>query len=78
MNICCKLFAVGILATSVLHIGSAQAATWGNCYWDGSSPFCAGTCERGFSVRKSVACFSGRKVWCCEKTGSVSQYQKRR
>ncbi len=73
-----KLWALGIAAVTVLSLGSAEAKRYGNCYWDGSSPFCAGSCRSGFVVRGYKACFSGFKVKCCEPMGSVSQDIRRR
>ena len=51
----------------------APAATrYGNCYWDGTPPICAGGCKPGFVVRSRKSCFSGYKVYCCEPMGSHS------
>jgi hypothetical protein len=73
-----KLLALGILAAAIFSIGPAAAATYGNCYWDGTYPICAGSCRPGFVVRKSLACFSGYKVYCCEKMGFSQQSQKKK
>jgi hypothetical protein len=79
MTIGPKLFALGILAIAGAYVGPADAATrYGNCRWDGTSPFCEGRCPSGFVARKYKACFSGWKVYCCEPMGSVSQSQRRR
>jgi hypothetical protein len=70
--------AVAILALLGAYAGPAEAQVrYGNCYWDGSSPFCEGRCRSGFVVRGQRACFSGWKVKCCERMGSISQYQRR-
>jgi len=70
------IFAVLLFAGS--YANPAEAATkWGNCYWDGTSPICAGSCRPGFYVRDRRSCFSGWKVKCCEKLGSTSQSQRR-
>src|SRR5262249_16058700 len=63
-----------VLAFEGSYASPAEARTkWGNCYWDGTSPFCAGSCRPGFSVRATKACFSGYKVKCCEPMGSTTQ-----
>ena len=70
-----------ILSAAVASICASPAdarkdtrTKYGNCYWDGTSPFCAGSCRSGFYVRGRQACMSGWKVKCCEPMGSVSQY----
>jgi hypothetical protein len=77
MTIRSKLCAIGMLTLVGLAVGPAEAAKYGNCYWDGTSPFCEGRCRSGFVVRGQKACFSGWKVKCCERMGSVSQGQRR-
>jgi hypothetical protein len=51
---------------------------YGNCYWDGTGPFCAGRCRPGFVVqlRRTVAagCVTGSQVYCCEPMGSITQH----
>jgi len=43
------------------------------CYWDGSAPFCAGSCPRGWTSGKrsssgdGLQCWTGDKVYCCKK-----------
>jgi hypothetical protein len=69
------LIASGVLMLAGLDTQSASARS---CYWDGSSPFCEGRCQRGYQTMKVKACFSGFKVYCCERMGSTSQGQKRR
>jgi hypothetical protein len=69
---------IAVLAFAGSYGSPAEAATrWGNCYWDGTSPICRGSCRPGFSVRGTKSCFSGYKVKCCEPMGSISQSQRR-
>jgi len=56
----------------------AEAVRYGNCYWDGTSPICNGSCRSGFYVRGYKACFAGYKVKCCEPMGSISTPLRRR
>ena len=64
----CLSFAVLLTAEN-----AAVAATrYGNCYWNGTAPICAGSCRPGFVVRARKSCFSGSKVYCCEPMGSRS------
>lgn len=51
-----------------------QPVRYGNCYWDGSRPICAGSCQPGFVVRKreGSGCITGSRVYCCEPMGSIS------
>ncbi|MEZ5787291.1 MAG: hypothetical protein R3D62_12685 [Xanthobacteraceae bacterium] len=72
------LCAFGLLLLIGVSSGPVEARKYGNCYWDGTSPFCEGRCRAGFVIRGQKACFSGWKVKCCEPMGSVSQSQKRR
>jgi hypothetical protein len=53
-----------------------EPVRYGNCYWDGTRPFCAGSCRSGFVVRQreGSGCISGSRVYCCERMGSTSQY----
>ena|SRR5262245_45670111 len=46
----------------VLFASPAPGATYGNCYWDGTPPICAGSCKPGFVVRSRKSCLSGYKV----------------
>ena len=45
---------------------------YGHCYWDGTRPFCAGSCRPGFVrlKREGSGCISGSRVYCCEPMGS--------
>jgi len=42
------------------------------CYWDGTSPFCAGGCPEGYyeerrnSCGDGACCWTGVKVRCCK------------
>lgn len=51
----------------------AEARRYGNCYWDGTPPICAGSCKRGFVVRRTQSCFSGHRVQCCERLESTQK-----
>ena len=69
------LRALGILVTTVLSIGFAQAATeYINCHWDGTAPFCEGRCSsaRGEVARNSNSngCITGTRLYCCYAQGS--------
>ena len=75
---------VGILAAAGLFIVAAEAQPrFGNCYWDGSGPICAGRCRAGFVVRQFARhtatgpCVTGTAVQCCEPMGFISQSQTR-
>jgi len=69
------LLAAAVLMFSAWEIAPAAARS---CYWDGSSPFCAGRCARGYQTVGYKACFSGFKVKCCEKLKSSKISQRRR
>jgi len=51
-----------------------------HCRWDGTAPFCAGSC-RGDEVpttppagsSSGAACLTGSKVYCCSKLGTTGQ-----
>ena len=51
----------------------AAAAAPSDCYWDGTAPFCAGSCPDGYteenrgSVGDGAACWTGYKVYCCKE-----------
>jgi hypothetical protein len=64
--------AIGLLASP------AEAARYGNCYWDGSRPFCAGSCRSGFVRIQKEGCITGSRAYCCEEMGSISQSYRRR
>ena len=42
------------------------------CYWDGTAPFCAGSCPRGYTEKgrgscgDGACCWTGYKVLCCK------------
>ncbi|KAI3322303.1 hypothetical protein HD806DRAFT_536768 [Xylariaceae sp. AK1471] len=42
------------------------------CYWDGTAPFCAGSCPPGYteenrgSCGDGACCWTGYKVLCCK------------
>ena len=43
------------------------------CYWDGTAPFCAGSCDDGYvdcgrnSCGDGACCVTGIKVYCCRE-----------
>ncbi len=48
-----------------------------SCRWDGTAPFCEGSCNAGEKVSQppagsssGKACWTGKKVYCCRSTGS--------
>lgn len=53
-----------------------EPVRYGNCYWDGTRPFCAGSCRSGFVrlKREGSGCVTGSRAYCCEPMGSISQY----
>lgn len=59
--------AIATLMAAGFNTGPASAQ---QCFWDGTPPFCAGSCPSGYNVTKKQACLSGHKVLCCEKLGS--------
>jgi hypothetical protein len=48
---------------------------YGNCYWDGTRPFCAGSCRPGFVrlKREGSGCITGSRVYCCEPMATITQ-----
>lgn len=49
------------------------------CRWDGTAPFCAGSCGPGETQTQppegsssGASCWTGSKVYCCSSTGSTS------
>jgi hypothetical protein len=74
--------ALGLLGGMVgaSSTGNAEPVRWGNCYWDGSRPFCAGSCRSGFTriQKEGSGCITGSRAYCCEPMGFISQSQKRR
>lgn len=53
--------------TMVSYTASREA----NCYWDGTAPFCAGSCPSGYndcgtsSCGDGACCMTGYKKYCC-------------
>jgi hypothetical protein len=52
----------------------------GACRWDGTAPFCAGSCGRDEreatpppGSSSGAKCVTGSKVYCCKTTGSTAQ-----
>jgi hypothetical protein len=51
-----------------------------SCRWDGTAPFCAGSCRPGETQSQpppgsssGASCWTGSKVYCCSSTGSTAQ-----
>jgi len=46
------------------------------CYWDGTAPFCSGSCPNGYTEEDrgycgdGACCWTGIKVLCCRNTPS--------
>jgi hypothetical protein len=42
------------------------------CYWDGTAPFCAGSCSPGYTQQGTstcgdgACCWTGNKAYCCQ------------
>lgn len=71
-----KLALAALLAAVGSFASPAEAAPrYGNCYWDGTRPFCAGSCRPGFKrIRKEGSgCITGSRAYCCEPMGFISQ-----
>jgi len=56
------------------------ATPGGACRWDGTAPFCAGSCRSGERQAQPPAgsssgagCWTGSKVYCCSSTGATVQ-----
>jgi len=67
----------GLRAAAVATIlssgaSAAFAVQYGNCHWDGTAPFCNGTCSDGFVQVKTKSCVTGHKAYCCEVLGSTT------
>jgi hypothetical protein len=47
---------------------------YGNCHWDGTGPFCAGSCRypKVEVRRRSGGCVTGSRAYCCEEMRSIS------
>jgi hypothetical protein len=73
-------FALALAIIAVASPSNAEPIRWGNCYWDGSRPFCAGSCRSGFTriQKEGSGCITGSRAYCCEPMGFISQGQKRR
>ncbi|KAI0105066.1 hypothetical protein GGR51DRAFT_560671 [Nemania sp. FL0031] len=66
-----------MLALSALACASVMDTQRGNetqiadCYWDGTAPFCAGSCPGGYeecgtsSCGDGACCWTGYKKYCC-------------
>jgi len=56
-----------------LILDSSEIAGSG-CYWDGTSPFCAGGCEEGYTecgrsaTGNGATCWTGVKAYCCKNS----------
>jgi len=60
----------GATADSVADATLSPAELY--CYWDGTSPFCAGGCPQGYyedrrdTCGDGACCWTGYKVRCCK------------
>lgn len=54
------------------HQANENGPAPAGCYWDGTAPFCAGSCDSGYtetdrgSCGDSRCCWTGYKVLCCK------------
>ncbi|KAI0520889.1 hypothetical protein F5B22DRAFT_644630 [Xylaria bambusicola] len=52
-------------------VGNSTRAPDATCYWDGTSPFCAGSCPTGYEdcatsgCGDGACCWTGYKKFCC-------------
>lgn len=66
-----RLLFAGLVAA--LAFSMALPAEARMCRFFGTSPFCEGSCPRGWErTGRTSACFTGRKVECCERMGSTT------
>lgn len=77
-NICFYLLAIDVEDDQVkLHNPLPQA--FARCYWDGTSPFCAGSCDtrNGWvecgrdGTGNGATCVTGYKKYCCRESCSA-------
>lgn len=57
-----------------------SSSTGRSCRWDGTAPFCDGSCREGEKQSpppegssSGSSCWTGSKVYCCSSVGSVGQ-----
>ncbi|KAI0332544.1 hypothetical protein GY45DRAFT_1335441 [Cubamyces sp. BRFM 1775] len=54
-------------------VGNDTALDVSPCYWDGTAPFCAGSCPAGYvdcgrdACGDGACCWTGIKVYCCRE-----------
>ena len=62
----------------IVGLAAVVLASDKDCYWSGTSPFCAGVCRPGektvkiSSDGKGQACITGQKVYCCPESAEVA------
>ena len=56
---------VGFAFLAIVALSSVPAVAK-ECKWDGTPPFCEGSCQDGWNFVKQKACFSGFRVYCCK------------
>ena len=51
-----------------------EPVRYGNCFWDGTRPLCAGRCPSGYKQlkREGSGCITGSRVYCCEPTRVIT------
>ncbi|KAH8167839.1 hypothetical protein CIB48_g392 [Xylaria polymorpha] len=66
------MLALSALAcASAIAIANETSTAVGACYWSGTSPFCAGSCDRGYEdcgtddCGDGACCWTGYKKYCC-------------
>jgi hypothetical protein len=69
-NVTSKWALAGLVGAVLFSIAAPAEAKM--CRWFGTSPICEGSCPRGWKATKFDSCFSGFKVYCCERTGSTT------
>jgi hypothetical protein len=51
-----------------------EAEADGSCYWEGTAPFCDGSCSKGYNecgrseTGDGASCVTGSKAFCCTKS----------
>ena len=54
------------------HMAAEDGPPPPGCYWDGTAPFCAGSCPTGYTEKErgscgdGACCWTGYKVLCCK------------
>ncbi|KAI1104965.1 hypothetical protein F4804DRAFT_165978 [Jackrogersella minutella] len=67
----CLLVMVKAISIDVQVFTNGQHDKSANCFWSGTSPFCAGSCDSGYSdcgtsgCGDGACCVTGYKKYCC-------------